>query len=126
MRVKNLLGMLVVSIMLSVPAALADSPNFHYANSFINLDPTNAKIGALGVDFKETGLGKTVSTEQVTLTVDKAEAEYLCINGGDNHPQAANKETVSTSLTTSGTFPVRNGQTESGAAEAPRRRAVHL
>lgn len=43
--------------------------------------------------------------------MDTATAVYQCFNNGGNHPQAGNKETVSTSLTTSGTFPVRNGQT---------------
>ena len=44
--------------------AFADSPNFHFANSSVS-----SSTGALTVSFKETGLGNTVSTEQVTLTV---------------------------------------------------------
>ncbi len=114
MRVKNLLGILVVTVLLSVQAALADSPHFQYANSNIN-----SNTGALDVAFKEVGLGKTVSSEQVTLTVDKATAVYQCFNNGGNHPKAGNKETVSTSLTTSGTFPVRNGQTTGTISAGP-------
>ncbi|HZD80222.1 MAG TPA: hypothetical protein VE646_09310, partial [Actinomycetota bacterium] len=36
-----------------------------------------------------------------------------------NHPKAGNKETVSTSLTESGTFPVRNGQTTGTISAGP-------
>ncbi len=106
MRVKNLLGVLLVIVTLSAPVALADSPHFLSATSSID-----SSTGALNVAFKEVGLGTTVSSEQVTLTVDTATAVYQCFNNGGNHPKAGNKETVSTSLTTSGTFPVRNGQT---------------
>jgi hypothetical protein len=94
--------------------ALADSPNFHFANSSVS-----SSTGALSVSFKETGLGTTVSTEQVTLTVDTATAVYQCFNNGGNHPKAGNKETVSTSLTTTGTFPVRNGQTTGTISAGP-------
>ena len=72
----------------------------------------------MNVSFKEVGLGNTVSTEQVTLTVATATGDYQCFNNGGNHPKAGNKETVSTSLTTSGTFPVRNGQTTGGSIAA--------
>ena len=98
----------------AVPAALADSPHFLFANSSIN-----SSTGALDVSFKEAGLGTTVSTEQVTLTVDTATAVYQCFNHGGNHPKAGNKETVSTSLTSSGTFPVRNGQTTGTISAGP-------
>jgi hypothetical protein len=91
--------------MLSVPAALADSPHFLNADSSIN-----PITGTLVVDFKEAGLGTTVTTEQVTLTAD-ATADYQCFNNGGNHPKAGNKETVSGPLTVQGIFPVRNGQT---------------
>jgi hypothetical protein len=94
--------------------ALADSPNFHFATSSVS-----SSTGALTVSFKETGLGTTVSTEQVTLTVDTASADYQCFNNGGNHPKAGNKETVSTSLTTTGTFPVRNGQATGAISAGP-------
>jgi hypothetical protein len=94
--------------------AFADSPNFHFANSSVS-----SSTGALTVSFKETGLGTTVSTEQVTLTVNTATAVYQCFNNGGNHPKAGNKETVSTSLTTTGAFPVRNGQTTGDISAGP-------
>lgn len=113
-RIVLLLIAVIAGIILTATSALADSPNFHFANSSID---TNT--GALNVSFKETGLGNTVSTEKVTLTVATATAVYQCFNNGGNHPQAGNKETVSTSLTTSGIFPVRNGQTTGTISAGP-------
>ncbi len=100
--------------MLSVPAALADSPHFLFADSSIN-----SNTGALDVAFKEAGLGTTTTSEKVTLTVDTATAVYQCFNNGGNHPKAGNKETVSTSLVASNTFPVRNGATKGTISVGP-------
>jgi hypothetical protein len=108
-----LLTLVGASFALAGPAA-ADSPNFHFASASVS-----STTGALDVAFKETGLGNTVSTEQVTLTVDTATAVYQCFNNGGNHPKAGNKETVSESLTTTGTFPVRNGQTTGVISAGP-------
>jgi hypothetical protein len=55
----------------------------------------------------------------ITLTVENATAVYQCFNNGGNHPKAGNKETVSTSLQASGTFPVRNGQTTASLSVGP-------
>jgi len=102
-----------LSIAMATPA-FADSPNFHYANASVS-----TSTGALNVSFKETGLGNTATTEQVTLHVDLATADYQCFNNGGKHPQAGNKETVSMSLTTTGSFPVRNGQTTGTISAGP-------
>ncbi len=102
------------AVLLSAQAALADSPHFLFANASVN-----TTTGALDVSFKEVGLGTTVSTEQVTLTVDTATAVYQCWNNGGKHPKAGNKETVSSSLTTTGSFPVRNGQTTGTISAGP-------
>lgn len=93
-------------LVLAAQSALADSPHFLFANASVS-----SSTGQLQVSFKEAGLGTTVSTEKITLSVATATATYQCFNNGGNHPKAGNKETVSTSLTVSGTFPVRNGQT---------------
>jgi len=113
-RAAATLALALALLMAMATAALADSPNFHFANSSIS-----SSTGALNVSFKETGLGTTVSTEQVTLTVDSATAVYQCFNNGGNHPKAGNKETVQTSLTTTGNFPVRNGQTTGTISAGP-------
>jgi hypothetical protein len=99
---------------IAVPAALADSPHFLFANSSVS-----STTGALTVSFKDAGLGTAVSSVQITLTVDNATAVYQCFNNGGNHPKAGNKETVSMSLTTTGTFPVRNGQTTGSLSVGP-------
>jgi hypothetical protein len=95
-------------------SALADSPHFLFANNTIS-----ETTGALTTSFKEAGLGTTVNTEKVTLNVGTATADYQCFNNGGNHPKAGNKETVQTSLTESGTFPVRNGQTTGTISAGP-------
>jgi hypothetical protein len=114
---RRLTAALVLALALLVgmaTAAFADSAHFLFANSSIS-----SSSGALDVSFKEAGLGTTVTTEQVTLTVDSATAVYQCFNNGGNHPKAGNKETVQTSLTTTGTFPVRNGQTTGTISAGP-------
>ena len=103
----------VTALALAVPVALADSAHFLYANSSIN------SSGTLTVSFKEAGLGTGTTSVQITVTVDTATAVYQCFNNGGNHPQAGNKETVSTSLVVTGTFPVRHGQTTASLSTGP-------
>jgi hypothetical protein len=113
-RALKLLLFTALFLVIGMPAAFADSPHFLNADSSIS-----ASTGALNVSFKEVGLGNTATTEQVTLPVDLATADYQCWNNGGNHPKAGNKETVSSSLTTTGTFPVRNGQTTGTISAGP-------
>lgn len=101
-------------IVLTATSALADSPHFLFASNTVS-----TSTGALSTSFKDAGLGTGVSSVQITLSVDNATAVYQCFNNGGNHPKAGNKETVSTSLTTTGTFPVRNGQTTSSISVGP-------
>jgi hypothetical protein len=54
------------------------------------------------VSGKEAGLG---NEEQVHIEVS---ATALCVNNGEHHPKAANKE----SLNEAGTFPVQNGKAD--------------
>jgi len=71
--------------------------------------PTSSVSGTtLTVKFKAAGLGNA-PTADFTLT-GEAVVSSRCYTKSGNKPQAANKqETVA--LSTSGTFPVRNGQT---------------
>src|SRR5438552_14794514 len=89
----------------------ADSPHFLIANASVS--GTN-----LVCSFKEAGLGNTVTTERVTCSAD-ATAVYECINGGSNHPKAANKETVNGPVSSPGTFPVRNGSVTGSITVGP-------
>jgi len=86
--------------------ALADSPHFISEGSASILSSGAYQVS----NFKEAGLGNTVSTESITLSAT-ATATYACINGGGNHPSAANKETVTSPVSNTGSFPVRNGST---------------
>lgn len=53
-----------------------------------------ASSGALSVSIDEAGVGN----QTVNYTLDwSGTADYGCINGGGNHPQAANKQTASAS-----------------------------
>lgn len=104
----------IVSLLLVGGAvALADSPHFISASAF--LDTTTGNLTAV---FKEAGLGSTLASEHITLSA-QASATYACINGGGNHPQAGNKETVNGPVSSSGEFTVRNGQTTGSLTLTP-------
>jgi len=93
----------VLAVILAV--ALADSPHYFYANS--RLGPNYA----LSVDFKEAGLGNSgFDSVDETLTAHVTITE-LCINGGSNHPSAANKRRSESEIRAVASFPIRNGQT---------------
>ena len=88
---------------LAAPAAFADSPHFVRASGSLNAD------GTLDVNFKEAGLG----TNQLIDYVASADgtAVYVCVNGGNKNPSAANKETVNGPVTAAGSFSSgKNGQ----------------
>jgi hypothetical protein len=73
--------------------AFAGSPHF--------VEVTATRSGnTLTVSGKEAGLG---NEDQVHIVVS---ATAQCINGGDKHPKAANKQSVSAA----GDFPVQNGK----------------
>ena len=76
-------------------------PNFHSSSSSVN------NSGALVVSFDERGLGN--ANVNYTLTAVGA-AVYACINGGGNHPKAANKETVNAEVSANASFAVKNGR----------------
>jgi hypothetical protein len=61
--------------------------------------------------FKEAGLGNLGFSSIKETCSATASAVYECVNNGGNHPQAANKETVTSPVTGSGLFPISNGQT---------------
>ncbi len=84
-------------------ASATSGAHFFFANSSVNDD------GALVVNWDEAGLGQ----QQVnyTLTAD-ATAIYACINGGGNHPKAANKETVAGQVSAGATFTPENGRVQ--------------
>jgi hypothetical protein len=99
----------VLALALAGPA-MADAPKFHSATSSVD------GAGALVADFDERGLGN--ENIDYTLMAD-ATAVYACINGGNNHPQAANKETVNAEVSAAGSFEPKNGRVEASLSAGP-------
>jgi hypothetical protein len=91
-----LVATLIGGLVLATPA-YAGSPHFVDGTVTASVDGST-----LTVSGKEAGLGNEL---QVHIVVT---ATASCINPGNNHPQAANKMTV----TAEGDFPVQNGKTE--------------
>ena len=98
----------VASFILAAGAAvsLAQSADFHNASASV------IDSGALLVTWDERGLGHGGADGNVhyVLTAD-ASGEFGCINGGQKHPKASNKETVSGPLIADISLPVsKNGR----------------
>lgn len=77
--------------------ALAASPHFLRTSDSINFDN-----GDLTCSWKEAGLGNNQNITYVCSAT--ATATYVCINGGNSNPSAANKTTVSDDVSAEGTF----------------------
>ncbi|HEV8653122.1 MAG TPA: hypothetical protein VG276_27950 [Actinomycetes bacterium] len=96
-RILLVLATLVGALTLAVPVAHAGEP--HFIDSAFSV----ARSGdTLTVGGKEAGLG---DEEQIVVTVS---ADAACLNPGENFPQAANKQTFSTTIT----VPVQNGKAD--------------
>ena len=97
----------------AIAATPAQAANPHFLRATSSVDSQ----GNLLCGFKEAGLGD-VATTSVTCTADVS-AVFACINGGGNHPQAANKETVSGEVSGTVDVPVRNGATSGTVVVGP-------
>jgi hypothetical protein len=108
------LALALVAYAMPVPQALASSPHFITVSAS---GPNNG--GNLIVSWKEAGLGNNQTVNYVASA--DATAVYACINGGNNHPKASNKATVSGPVSAPGTFSSgQNGQiTESLTLSPP-------
>lgn len=105
MRRRHIAGIAVaasVATILSANPVLAANPHF------IRTPTATVSGNTLTVNFKAAGLGNA-PTADFTLTGD-ATVFSRCYTKSGNKPQAANKQETA-SLSTTGTFPVRNGQT---------------
>src|SRR6266545_706950 len=70
----------------------------------------------VGSSVNDAGVGN--ATVNYTIDITNASAVYACINGGGNHPKAANKETVSSGLTVGFSRDPVNGRV-TGATSPP-------
>jgi hypothetical protein len=99
-----------------IAALVMASPASAVAAKFHSVSASISNSGALVVSFDERGLGN--GNIDYTLDAD-ATAVYACINGGGNHPQAANKETVNGDVTAAGSFESRNGRVQASLSAGP-------
>ena len=103
------LGLVVVSA-LALGSVAAASAHFMSASASVNNN------GALVVAWDEAGLGNG----NIAYTVaSDATATYACINGGGNHPKAANKTTVNGDVTAFGSFQSKNGRVRASLTAGP-------
>jgi hypothetical protein len=116
MRKSLITGIAVAAAVLTFGAVAASATSgahfFHKASK-----STVNDSGALAVSWDEAGVGQ----QQVNyiLTAD-ASATYACINGGGNHPKAANKETFSGPLSSPETgFLPENGRVKGTLSVGP-------
>lgn len=94
---KSKLALLVVVVFFTFAISIvAASPHF------IGAPKLSIAGSSVAVCWKEAGLGDNQNVSY-TLTAD-ATATYVCVNGGGNCPNAANKITVNGPVSTSGTF----------------------
>lgn len=84
------------------PAAIAGNGNPHFIYTDAAFDGTN-----LQVSFKEAGVGNGAT---VTVSTSATFSYVLgCVNGGSNHPKAANKSAFSSTASASGEFTATSG-----------------
>jgi hypothetical protein len=93
-------------------AASASTSGAHFFSATSAVDSG----GALVVSWDEAGLGN--ENIDYTLTAD-ATAIWACINGGGNHPKAANKETVAAQVSAGGSFQAKNGRVQASLTAGP-------
>jgi hypothetical protein len=105
----------IAMIALMAGSALAAPPQTSGAH-FMSASGSVNGSGALVVSFDEAGVG--TSSIDYTLTAD-ATAVYACINGGNNHPKAANKETANGEVTGGGTFEPKHGRVTGSVSAGP-------
>lgn len=104
MRRIAILAVLSVLLMGFAGTAAIATSGAHFFSATGNV----ASNGALRVSWDEAGVGN--ATVNYRLNAD-ASALYACINGGGNHPKAANKQSVNGPLSSPQTgFNPRNGR----------------
>src|SRR5687767_2711515 len=103
-------GAVLVVLAFAVAPALAAAPKFHSVTSSIN------SAGALVVNFDERGLGNENVNYVLSAT---GTATYYCVNRGGKNPSAANKRTVSSTVTAAGSFEVKNGRVVASLSAGP-------
>lgn len=110
----------VLACLAAVAAACAVSTGVQASTSGAHFmhdtgDSVNSS-GALVISIDEAGVGNATVNYSVSTA---ATATYACINGGGNHPKAANKDTFSSSLTGGASFSPINGRVSASFSVGP-------
>jgi hypothetical protein len=102
MKMLRVTSIVVMCLFAAIAVATSGAHFFSASGSILD-------NGQLAVSFDESGLGQ--QTVNYTLS---GNADYLwgCINGGSNHPQATNKETESTPVSSNTSFEPKNGRVQ--------------
>jgi hypothetical protein len=99
---------MAIAVAVLVAAVLSATPVLAASPHFIGTPTATTSGNTLTVKFKAAGLGNA-PTADFTLT-GTATVSSRCYTKSNNKPQAANKQETA-SLSATGSFPVRNGQT---------------
>lgn len=92
----------VICLALAAGTASAATSGAHFTATSTSVNSS----GSLVATFSEAGLGN----ENVHYTLSaNASATYACINGGGNHPKAANKENVNATVNGGADVQAKNG-----------------
>jgi len=98
---------LSILVLISLTAASwAQSSGAHFQRNSV-VASVDSTTGNLTVSFTEAGLGNLDVSYTLNAT---GTAVYACVNNGGRHPQAANKQTVSSQLSGGATFTPQNGK----------------
>jgi hypothetical protein len=113
-RFSKILVLLTVTATLGFMAQAASATSgAHFFSATASIDGS----GALVVSFDEAGVGQQTVNE--SLTADGS-ALYACINGGGNHPKAANKQLSHGPVNANGAFaPTKNGRVTGSLSGGP-------
>jgi hypothetical protein len=106
-----------VVVAIGASLAVASTASATSGAHFFSSSGSVNNSGSLVVNFDEAGVGQL--QVNYTLTVTTASATYACLNGGGNHPKAANKQTNSSSLTANATFNPTNGRVKASITTGP-------
>lgn len=98
--------------LLVVGTASASTSGAHFMSASGSVNNS----GALVVTWDEAGLGN--ENINYTLTAN-ATATWACLNGGGNHPKAANKESFQGSVSSGGSFKAKNGRVQGTLTAGP-------
>jgi hypothetical protein len=114
LRLSLATGLLGLGALAVSPATAAATSGAHF---FKDTSASVANSGALTVHIDEAGLGDGTTTNYTVSS--QASATYACINGGGNHPKAANKQTFSEALSAEASFQPKNGRVQADISVGP-------